>query len=878
MRPLLLVAFLCTTVPTLAQQPDTLAPRRVAVAVSAMAAPLTLPGIDSSRASFIDRVQGIVIERKRFSPFLPVQEQLRQVAGVQATPYSGAPGAQIAVRIRGAGSFADNAQPLYVVDGMPVFQRAFRLGMIGAAYLDALPEIRELDTNPLLHIPTEDIEQVEVLKGAFETAQYGSQGINGVIRITTRRGRAEAPHVQYTGYGGVQQARYRYELLNARQYATLANEAARNDGEAPRFSSAELAALGRGTDWQEELLRTAAVQEHHLSLAGGTAATHYYTGVDYLGQQGIVLNSNLRRYAVRANVDQQIGQRLHVAVRGSLSETQRRVPYYYALQSALYERPTRTAQDTTNQRYLMNPLREARERYQTPHQQRLLAQLDVQYRLATGLTLEVLGGLERATQRSQSYQSAFYSAAGKNGDITSTYKQWIANPALRYNRSFAGDRHTVIASVEAIRQQQSTTDDLRGYMPGTPVVNLQYSTSEIGSLFYRFTGGYTFAERYQVQGSVRHDVLSTFSADDRKFWLPGAQVMWHADKEAFLRDNTTISKLNAWVGWGYTSGAGHVGRNGYAWSIPSFPAGGTNEPLLLRERSRQLDAGLSLGLWQHQLNVTLQGYTRRTIDDKLSSFHELPGALHNKGLELSVDGRWRLGAVQGSTALAGAINRNRYQATPSATPSRYEQAVYNRPLSTFYGLHYLGVDDSGRPRFTEDNASTPQDEGWQPHGSGLPRQLLTLTQQIQYKRFALNMQADAMWGYRVQNAQLSRLDVPLGVYNATTRVLDRWTPTNTTTDVPPASQQLSVLSFSDYSQQSGNHVRLTAVTLSYPVWERQAHSVSVWVGGQNLLVLTRYRGYDPNVSSFGSDGTQAGFDIGAYPTARTFLLGVRATL
>ncbi|MBC6611155.1 SusC/RagA family TonB-linked outer membrane protein [Hymenobacter sp. BT507] len=878
MRPLLLFGLLCTAAPILAQQPDTLASRRVAVVIPTIADSLVLSSTDSSRASFIDRIQGVIIERKRSFPFLPIQEQLRQTAGVQVTPYSGAPGAQVVVRIRGAASFANNAQPLYVVDGMPVFQRAFRLGIIGIAYSDALPEIRELDTNPLLHIPTEDIEQVEVLKGAFETAQYGSQGINGVIRITTRQGRTGPLRVQYTGYGGVQQARYRYELLDARQYAILANDAARNDGEPPRFSAAEVDALGRGTDWEEEMLRTAAVQEHHLSLTGGTSTTHYYTGIDYLGQQGIVLNSNLRRYAVRANVDQQLGQRLHVALRGNLSKTQRHVPYYYALQSALYERPTRTAQDTTNQRYLMNPLREARERYQTPHQQRLLAQLDVQYRLATGLTLEVLGGLERATQRSQSYQSALYSAAGKNGDITSIYKQWIANPALHYNRSFAGDRHAVTASVEAIRQQQSATDDLRGYMPGTPVVNLQYSTSEIGSLFYRFTGGYTFAERYQVQGSVRHDVLATFSADDRKFWLPGAQVMWHADKEAFLRDNATISKLNAWVGWGYTSGAGIVGRNAYAWSIASFPAGATNEPLLLRERSRQLDAGLSLGLWQHQLNVTLQGYTRRTVDDKLSSFREMPGALYNKGLELSVDGGWRLGAVQGSTTLAGAINRSRYQATPSSTPSRYEQAVYNKPLSTFYGLHYLGVDDSGRPRFTEDNSSTPQDEGWQPHGSGLPRQLLTLTQQIQYKRFALNMQADAMLGYQVQNAQLSRLDVPLGVYNATTRVLDRWTPTNTTTDVPQASQQLSVLSFSDYGLQSGNHVRLTAVTLSYPVWQRAARSASVWVGGQNLLVLTRYRGYDPNVSSFGSDGTQAGFDISAYPTARTFLLGVRATL
>ncbi|QNE41106.1 TonB-dependent receptor plug domain-containing protein [Hymenobacter sp. NBH84] len=876
MRPLLLVAFLCTTVPTLAQQPDTLAPRRVAV---------ELPSTDS----LASRVPSEIHKRFIcFNPtistthttstivFLSIQEQLRQVAGMQVTPYSGAPGAQMVMRIRGVASFTDDAQPLYVVDGVPVFQRTFRSGARSSVYLDALPEIQELDTNPLLHIPTEDIEQVEVLKGAFETAQYGSQGINGVIRITTRQGHTGAPRVQYIGYGGVQQARYCYELLGARQYAVLANEAARNDGQPPRFSLAEVAALDRGTDWQAEMLRTAAIQEHHLSLSGGTAATHYYTGVDYLGQQGIVLNSNLRRYAVRANVDQQIGQRLHVAVRGSLSETQRRVPSYYALQNALYEQPTRTVQDTTNQRYLVNPVQEAREWYQTPRQQRLLAQLNAQYRLATGLTLELLGGLERATQRSESYRSAFASyPAGQNADLASTYRQWVINPALRYVRSFEDGRHAITASVEAIRQRQSLTNRKESYIPGTPVLSIEDEWEKIGVDFYQLTGGYTFAERYQVQGSLRRDISAAFASVDRSQWLPGVQAIWHADKEGFLRKNQLVSKLNTWVGVGYTSGAGNLGRNLYTLPMPVF---GGSPFLPLRERSRQLDAGLALGMWQNRLNLTIQGYTRRTVDEK-SSFREWPGMLHNNGVELTVNGQWQLGPVQGSTTLAAAANRNRYQLKSPDDDNPYDRTVHNRPLSTFYGLHYLGVDAVGRPRFVGSNSnSQSRPEDFQPLGNGLPRQLLTLTQQLTYKRLTLDVQADAMWGYQVQNRQLNVLDVPSGRDNATTRVLDRWTPTNTTTNVPQANQQLQISSFNDYTLQSGNHVRLTAATLSYPVWQRAARSASVWVGGQNLLVLTRYRGYDPNVSSFGSDGTQAGFDIGAYPTARTFLLGVRATL
>jgi len=864
------------SIPALAQQPDTVRLPGVAVQDSVIRI------VHSCPTAQVIRVIGY-----RIIPFQPLQEQLRQVAGVQATPYSGAPGAQVAVRIRGAASLSGNAQPLYVVDGVPVFQHTFRGEDRGnAQLLNVVPaEVQELNVNPLLSIPNEDIEQVEVLKGAYETALYGSQGINGVIKITTKRGTVGKPRLRYAGYGGVQQARNRYELLDARQYADLRNEAALRFGQAAPFSPAQLAALGQGTDWQEELLRTAAVQEHHLSLGGGTATTRYYAAADYLNQQGVVLTSRLRRYAARAAFNQRIGQRLHLDATGSFSQTEQRVPAYYALQDALLTPPTQSRTDNPNPGYYVNPLDQARQNYQTPEQQRLLAQLGARYELMTGLTLDVRGNLERATLRSRSYQSAFSTfPAGESGNLTSTYRQWVLYPALRFARSFDGERHAVTASLEAQRQDRKITAEQFRYVPGSPSGSLgsNGSVAQTGMNFYQLTAGYTFNERYQVQATLRRDGSSSFAPDNRWDWLPGAQVRWHAAKENFW--TSAPGTLDVWVGWGQTSGAGNNGRNYFQVLVPGQGGLGQTVPVFLPEQTQQLDAGIEAGLFNNRLTATAQAYARRT-----TSTVQAPGLLtspvsgpedylRNTGLELTLQGSWQAGQLQGTSRLAAAANRNRFEAAnPTPYVTLYQRTLNGQPIGTFYGLRTQGLDATGNPRYEDTNGNGQVDfQDRQALGSGLPRQLLSFSQQLTLGQFEAQLQADGMFGYQMNNTSLQYLDATSGFTNASRRVLDRWTPTNTDTEVPVAGTNLTT--FSDYSLQSGNHVRLSALTFSYKVWEKEARSVSVWLGGQNLLVLSGYRGYDPNVSSAGSDNQQAGLDVGAYPVARTFLVGVRATL
>ena len=835
-----------------------------------------------------------VTEHSFLPPFTTAQPALSRVAGVQVTPYSGAPGAGAVVRIRGAASLDSHVQPLYVVDGVPVFQ--YRFGTLNpysrANAFSASPTNPDASSNPLLSIAPEDIEQVEVLKGAFETGQYGFLGQNGVVRIRTRRGAAGQPlRVQYTGWGGVQTARARYDLLGAREAAELTNEAARNNGHAPEYTPAQLAGLGAGTDWQAEVLRAAAVQEHHLGLSGSTAfGTRYYAALDYLGQQGIVLNTSLHRYGLRLNVDQNVGPRLRLSGGLSYGRVEERRPDAALFGLTLRYLPTLPVYEA-NGDYATdfgtpNPVQLADQNLSTARNRRLLVHAELRYELATGLTLDLRAALERDSLTAHDYRSRPEDHTPRDGFQTGTrgaqHQQLTLNPALRYARTL-GDRHGLTASAEATswrnRQSQSFEEFSLPvppfYLP-SPSSSGSRSTAEYDLLGYQLLAGYAYAGRYAVQGSLRADESGRVPETKRRQWLPAAQATWHAAQEAWLKDRGPLGTLDLWAGWGQTSNRGDfAGDHGFTYQLPN-----TTFFQFLDELTTQADAGLHVALASGHLDFTGSLY-RRDTRVNLGQFEgQKPAYVRNRGLELTLGSRWHAGPLRGRTALAVALNRNRYEQPAGAAvltyvPGRNFVLTSNEPLSSFYGVRYLGLDGAGNPRF--DNAGGGAYPGVL--GSGLPRQVLNLTQQLTYGRFELQLQVDGLFGYEVFDPNLGLLDVPRGGFNATTRVRDRWTPSQPTTDVPRAGVAYGGLSsgVTAYTLQSGNHVRLSSVVLSAEVWCRAPHSVSVFLSGTNLLLLSAYRGYDPNVSSAEADARQAGLDQATYPTPRTVALGVRAT-
>ena len=872
-----------------AQQLDSLKTHQPRVVLAAQdSLPVVEPGV--ARFSCSSAAVSIVSAASHSSlpPFTTIQPALSRVAGVQVTPYSGAPGAWSTVRIRGVANVTGSSQPLYVVDGVPAYNT------------DVTPEkwddISYFDrnffnpnsahtphtptANPLLDIPVEDIATVEVLKGAAATARYGMQGTNGIILITTKRGAdgqlAPQPlRVRYAGWGGVQQVRQRYALLNARQFAGIANEAAATNGRPAPYSPTDLTNLSE-TDWQGRVFRVAGIQSHNLSVDGLAHRTRYYVTADYLRQTGVVAGSDLSRYQLRANLDQQLTGKLSLGLRASASQTDQR----YAgtefdggplLQNALLGIPTGQGRRTTGP--LNNPpepLHELDYYRSTPRTRRLLAQLSATYQFSPELTLTLRGSREQADARKLGYAPEDYLAPVPNvvETATSTTSQhnWVADAGLRYQHTFAS-RHALTTTLTYLRQQYERMLEHR--------MQTRYSSS-----FFRFEEKsnpihspsasfvYTYDGRYEVQGSLRAEVVfGTGNFADNSHFLPGAQLSWHAHKEAFLARASGLSDLTFWAGAGQTS------------------------TFFSPDRTTHHDAGLRLGLLGGRLTLAAAAYQRRTRHAQTAlpyTFFNSNGInisylypdvkLLNQGLELTLGNTWKLGNISGTTQLAAATNRNEVEDISLNSFIPFVNTLETgQPLNRFFVYEQDGTSpNAGQVRFRDRNGDgrTGFGDGYYQSG-GLPRYTVNLYQQLRLRRFQLEAQLDGLFGYQLLNQTLRYLDDPSGFDNSSVRALNYWTPSNQNTFVPRPGSRPSPL-LSDQALESGNHVRLSQLTISYDVRPTGPRKISVWAGGQNLFVTGGYRGFDPNVSGGGAAPLYAGRDASVYPVARVWQLGVRA--
>jgi hypothetical protein len=801
-----------------------------------------------------------------------VAPMLSRIVGAQVTPYSGAPGALYVVRLRGATGLAANPQPLYLLDDVPVFQN------LGAAQLPSASlaqSVEQFDLNPLLSLPVNDIESVTVTRGGLEAARYGAQGQYGVINIRTKAGKLMQPLlVRYDGYGGVQQQRARYSLLTARQFGELANEAAIAAGQPPAYATNQLAALGQGTDWQQELLRTAAIQEHHLSLTAGRAATQYYVGADYLRQNGILLNSWLQRFALRAQVTQYLTPRLTLT--GALTLSQLTAPPTGAPYTA-------DGQLTQPASYQNNPVRQALEEVRDPHQRQLLSRLGLRYPLTGPLRTSLLGQWEQNNLLQTRHLPGYAAPASRYADerYNQQFSQATLTGALDFARTLA-EHHAVTAHLEASWQHYRVAQETVLAYSDQPSPSVRTYRLHQDLVSPAVQTDYTYAKRYQVQGSFRLDRSTKLLAANA--WQPafGAKVAWHAEEENFLHYSPWLHALGVWVSYGRTSNAGSFFDSSQLPMPASLVPGGPVAGVPVLEKATQLEAGLTIRLWQW-LNLEAIAYQRQTTPDALLPPPYALGPrtyqVCTRGLELYVDTYWHIRHTELSTTrLAVTFQQNRFA---SALSYRFndlgQYALNNQPLGAFYGLRYSGVDAAtGRPRYEDTNGDgTIGSSDYQNLGSGLPNCLLNINQDLRYRRWGLQLQADALIGYTMYNYALAQLDNPTGLLNSSTRTLDRWTTTRHTSDVPAAGQSVG---FGSYQLQSGSHARLTSCSISYKIRQKATHELAVWAGGQNLLVLSGYRGFDPNISSGGSGSGSAGLDVSAYPVSRTWLLGVRASL
>ena len=614
-----------------------------------------------------------------------------QVAGLAVTASSGQPGADSHIRIRGGNSVNASNEPLYVIDGFIYFKDANNnsTGLGGI----------EGSLNPLATINPNDIESVEVLKDVSATAIYGSRGANGVILITTKKGQRgdHQASINYTYNIGVSNISKKLDLLNATEWAQFQKDYWSNKG---GYTDEEIAALGKGTDWQDAVLRTAVQKSHELSITGGSEKSRYAFSANYTDQDGILLNSGFERYNFHTNVEWELKEDLKFGVNATygrskqkgLTTTEEQVfnssPYsagitnsfvYALLMPPVVSVYNQDGSYNFNNPYeyayfaigdqSANPVYDLQESVAENINNYLLSNVWASYRIGD-LTLKATIGLnsEKLTQNyfSGAYTSLGLATQGIGGTGNRQTDVWQQEYTAAYSRNL-NEQHFIDALVGYTRQTSTSThsnirtnhftnETLKQYNLGdgsgiyTPQTGISEST--LNSIIARVN--YTLLDRYNATATFRADNSSRFSKDHRWGYFPSLGLSWNVDKEHFLRRVRSIDYLKL------RASAGLVGNqeiSDYAFSTSyatgsyggssSYSKQNTANDKLKWETTASYNVGFDLGLLKNRVNIVFDAYYKKTSDlllivpmgfaSGVTSQLQNVGNVVNKGLELSVN-------------------------------------------------------------------------------------------------------------------------------------------------------------------------------------------------------------------------------------------------
>ncbi|MGD1893238.1 MAG: SusC/RagA family TonB-linked outer membrane protein [Cyclobacteriaceae bacterium] len=629
----------------------------------------------------------------------PEQAIQGRVPGVQVSQASAAPGGGVSIRIRGSNSVNAGNEPLYVIDGFPVYSDNTLSNVQGRA-TRATP-------NALASINPYDIESIEVLKDASATAIYGARGANGVVLITTKRGKAGRNVVNLNSYVGVQEVRNQYDLLNGSQFAEFANEAVNNIPE-PLPPLYDVPAPVN-TNWQDEVFRTGVVQNHSLSFSGGDGNTNYLVSGEYYNEEGVVRGSQFERYSFRFNLDKKVSERVSFGNSLTLSRSDNDIRDILA--TTLQALPNIPVFDNEGNYFLNtdpalvigigsridNPLAVANEVTNELLTTRALGNIYGEVKLLKGLTAKVLVGGDLIYNKENGYtpQSTLggidLGGAASQGTVENI--SWLNENTLNYQNSW-NEKHSINVVVgltfqrqnlEAynLRRTQFPTDATSYYDISAGAEDQNISSRAFQFTLNSYLGriNYTLLDRYLFTFTARADGSSKFGEGRKYGFFPSGAVAWRISDEPFFQNQELISNLKLRTSYGITGNqeippyrslnrlrAGRViiGQE----AVTSYnPANELPNPDLGWEQTTQFDIGLDIGLFNNRLNLTADYYHKLT-DDLLfrvpvpantgfSFIWENIGQIENEGFELALSSNNLVGDFRWTTSANISVNDNR---------------------------------------------------------------------------------------------------------------------------------------------------------------------------------------------------------------------------
>lgn len=893
----------------------------------------------------------------------PSQLLIGKAAGVQVLQSSGGAGADAQIIIRGTGSFTD-INPLYVVDGIQGTKNLFNT------------------LNP------QDIESITILKDASSTAIYGSAAANGVVIITTKKGKTGPPRVSFTSQWGVARAWKQLHLLNAAQYVDALKDlaATKNTVLPAKFNTA--AVLQDSTDWQDAIFRNAMVSQNDLNISGGGEKVNYSVSATYINQQAILTDATNRRFQARVGIEETLGRfrfTQNIIFRQYVGKGN-----YANIINAIQYAPYKPILDPTIQggysilsnindfSNAVNPIQEIAMRSQTTKSLAFFPQLSGEVRIIDGLKFRSQFAAEVNSSRSNSYQQQYQASnflnQARQSMLTFTENSYyMLENYLSYEKLIGSHQLSLIAGQSYIDPGITNGSSIRGTgqpndnipnvgaAPSQSVTNTYSNYARPSVISYYGRLNYTYDDKYILTTSYRRDGASNFGPNNRYGNFAAVGLSWRFSEEAFVKNVLPVlsdGKLSA--SWGQTGNNNipnflntaktYQGTPGGALvyslgSTETFISGTTlttlSNPDLKWEQTNQTDIGIDLAFFNNRLSIEADWYDRKSTGLLVTTL--LPASIgvsltgtqprktvnaadaRNKGFELTIGYKDKINNnLSFSISVNGSVNHNevlslgdQFSAPIQAgaftpVPATTYTAAGNA-IGSFYGyrmdhvardadeitvLNQEAAKKTGKPdaKYQEgllpgdfiykdidgDGVVTAKDQ--EILGNAIPKYIYGINAGITYKNFDLNLVMSGISGLKLLNGLKLNTSFMSTGHNAGTDILDRWRKPGDVAALPRIGQNVTGngnLRPSDWWLEDGSYLRLRNITIGYnapvpmlsDVTKGAVKSLRIYIAAQNLVTLTRYTGYDPEVA--GDYLFARGIDQGQVPQPRTFLAGIQ---
>lgn len=835
-----------------------------------------------------------------------------KVAGVLVVNNSGQPGAATTVRIRGNTSIRTGNQPLYVIDGVPIDSRIARPALDIQRGLGQTPP-----SDALYYINPFDIASMDVLKDASATAIYGSRGSNGVIMITTRKGVTGDPRIDVNASAGLSGVLKKYDVLDANEYRAALSKYNITTGD-----------FNGDVDAFDEITRTGLTQNYNVAANGGNEAGRYRAAFGYYNQEGIILKNRLKKYTAALNGQFKFleSKRLSLDFNVMASHNEEQIPPVTSnagfrgnlVSQALQwnpTRPLRKAGDSLDRPGgdIINPLAMSEDYDDNSKLTNIFANASVGFKLLDNLEYRLLYGLNHQVGVRLAQISALSSVEGVNGRGVAFHGEnelntQVLTHTLNYNTDLSTDFSlNALAGYEfqefnftgsAISGQDFTSDvvnytdilqnasqtSLRTNSFADPITKLQ-------SFFGRTI--FNFKDKYLLTATLRADGSSKFGSNNRYGYFPSFAAAWNISNEDFMQGGSVFNQLKLRAGWGVTGNqefpAGSAQAQ-YTFGQGTVALANVANPDLKWESTKQYNIGVDFSVFNNKLFGTLD-YFNKSTEDLLFNFSaiqpapatrywiNLPGNLINSGFEVSLNSpiiqnstvNWDLTVnasflhnelkdYNGPIVLTGTLSGQ------GSSGALVQRLATGQPLNAFYVRQFEGLDDKGNSIYT-DNGNTLYFVG-DPN----PKTLLGISTDVSYKKFTLTVNANGAFGHDIYNETLNNV-IPIG--NLGTR--------NISSELigGPQESLANPITPSSRYVTNGNFLKLNNATLSYRLGNMKViKNAMIYLTGQNLFVITDYKGFDPEVNTDKAvEGVPSfGIEYVPYPSSRTVLLGINFTL